>query len=140
MIKLSKKSLAVALVASLAAPLAFAQDATTETAPPAGQAAPVTEANVTAPQAQSWNEVDINQDGVLNQAEAAAVPALAEVFVEADANADGSLTPEEYQAFVAMVQTGGAAGTSNDSTYESADDYESSEDTSDDASDGAPVE
>lgn len=118
MIKLSNKSLALALVASLAAPLAFAQDATTETAPPAEQAPPVTEANVTAPQALSWNDVDINQDGVLNQTEAAAVPSLMEVFAEADANADGSLTPEEYQSYVAAAPTTGGGTYSDDAHSE----------------------
>ena len=38
------------------------------------------------------------------------VPALVAVFAEADADADGALTPDEYQAYVARVQGGAAAG------------------------------
>lgn len=116
MIKLSYKSLALAIVASLAAPLAFAQDATTDaTAEAATQAAPTeqsTDLGATAPQKLSWNDVDADKDGALSQAEAVAVPELVNVFVEADADADGSLTAEEYQSYVAKVQAEGGAGSS----------------------------
>ena len=122
--KLSNKSFALAFVVSLAAPLAFAQDATTDATAEAStqatteatqteQVTPVTEGNVTegsvdagATQALSWNEVDLDQDGALSQTEAGAVPSLLEVFAQADADADGALTAEEYQAFVAQADTG----------------------------------
>lgn len=83
--------LAAALVV---APAAFAQDAT----------------DATAPQATSWNDVDVDGDGVISAGEAAATPVLADVFTEADANADGQLTGEEYRAFVAAGQAAAAAG------------------------------
>ena len=89
-----------ALVVALVAPAAFAQDAVTEAAP----------AESAATQKTSWNDVDVDQDGKLSQSEAAVVPALVAVFAEADADADGALTPDEYQAYVARVQGGAAAG------------------------------
>ena len=46
----------------------------------------------------------------MSQAEAASVPALAEVFAEADVDADGALTADEYKAYVAKMQGGAAAG------------------------------
>jgi len=127
--KLSNKSFALAFVVSLAAPLAFAQDATTDATAEAStqatteatqteQVTPVTEGSVPeevvtegsvdagATQALSWNEVDLDQDGALSQTEAGAVPSLLEVFAQADADADGALTAEEYQAFVAQADTG----------------------------------
>ena len=97
-----------ALVVALVAPAALEQDAVTEAAPdPAAQAAPAESA---ATQKTSWNDVDVDQDGKLSQSEAAVVPALVAVFAEADADADGALTPDEYQAYVARVQGGAAAG------------------------------
>lgn len=110
--KLSRNTLALAFVASLAAPLAFAQDAGAEvTADAAVQAAPTEQLAepAAAPQKLSWNDVDTDMDGALTQAEAAAVPELVNVFAEADGDADGSLTAEEYQAYVATVQAGGSA-------------------------------
>lgn len=89
---------ALGLAAALAiAPAAFAQDAT--------DAAPTA-----APQATSWNDVDVDGDGVISTEEAAAAPVLAEVHAQADANADGQLTGEEYRAFVAASQAEAAAG------------------------------
>ena len=127
--KLSNKSYALAFVVSLAAPLAFAQDTSTDaTADASTQATteatqaepvtPVTEGSVPeevvtegsvdagATEALSWNDVDLDQDGALSQAEAGAVPSLLEVFAQADADADGALTAEEYQSFVAQAETG----------------------------------
>lgn len=109
---------ALALVASLSAPMAFAQSA--EQAPPteaatsasaAQDAAATTDAQATtaAPQKKSWADVDGNKDGNLSKSEAAAVPALSQVFDQADADANGSLTPDEYKNYVAKVQSGGGA-------------------------------
>ena len=130
----SRKSLigAFALMATLSAPLAFAQSAAS---PP--QAAPPTEAATqaeTGPQAQtatqaatgaqgataatdagmapakkSWSDVDTDKDGSLSKTEASTVPALAQVFDQADSNADGTLTADEYKAYVAKIP-GGATG------------------------------
>lgn len=110
------------LVASLTAPLAFAQESATETqqAPPTAQAANADDATVAQPTAaadvgasttastekKSWSDVDMDKDGALTKAEAGAVPALNTVFDKADANADGSLTAEEYKAYVAASKGG----------------------------------
>jgi len=114
--KLSVSTLAFAFVASLAAPLAFAQDASTDVGTDAAaQAAPteqMADPAAAAPQALSWNDVDADKDGALSQAEAVAVPELVNVFAEADADADGALTAEEYQAYVAKVQAEGSADSS----------------------------
>lgn len=117
---LSRKSLigAFALVASLSAPLAFAQQA--EQAPPTEQSADAAAATASdaaaqasepaataaAPQKKSWSDVDVDKDGNLSKTEASSVPALGQVFDKADANADGSLTAAEYKAYVAKAQTG----------------------------------
>ncbi|MGH8083983.1 MAG: EF-hand domain-containing protein [Lysobacter sp.] len=114
--KISHSTLALAFVASLAAPLAFAQDAGTEVGTDAAAPTAPTEQQVAdpaaAPQQLSWNDVDADKDGALSQAEAVAVPELVNVFAEADTDADGSLTAEEYQAYVAKVQAEGSAGSS----------------------------
>lgn len=111
---MSKKTplIAFALAAALAAPSAFAQSQTE--APPAEAAEQATEATTSndasamtqgasAPK-KSWADVDADKDGKLTQAEAAAVPALSQVFGQADANADGTLTAEEYKAFLEKSQ------------------------------------
>ena len=118
---LSRKSLigTFALVATLSAPLAFAQSDTStssqstppaeQSTPPADTAAPPTTSNDAAAATtagdpaskKSWAEVDTDKDGKLTKMEAAAVPALGQVFDKADANADGSLTADEYKAYVA---------------------------------------
>lgn len=124
----SRKSLigAFALVASLSAPLAFAQsaEASAQAAPPAEAAtqaeanasaattAPAAGATAVAPAKKSWSDVDLDKDGKLTKSEAATVPALGQVFDQADGNADGTLTTDEYKAYVAKVK--GAAKTSND--------------------------
>ena len=95
-----------ALLASLSAPLAFAQSTDAgapQAAPPAGQAAA---APAAAPQKKSWSDVDLDKDGKLTKTEAAAVPALGKVFDQADGNADGALTTAEYKNYVAQVQAG----------------------------------
>lgn len=122
---LSRKTLigTFALVATLSAPFAFAQSkadaasTTDATAQPTTAAADASAAPPAAPQAttsndasaattqaapvkKSWADVDADKSGALSKDEAAAVPALGQVFDKADANADGSLTGEEYKAYV----------------------------------------
>jgi hypothetical protein len=107
-----------ALVATLSAPLAFAQQAdaaaTGASAQPAAStdaaaaqpaAAPATSndaaaATPTSVSKKSWADVDADKDGNLSKAEAAAVPSLGQAFDKADSNADGSLTGAEYKAYV----------------------------------------
>lgn len=119
-----------ALVASLSAPLAFAQsqtdasststdasaqsttaaDASTQSTTPtdaSAQSQPTTTSNDASaattqgdPAKKSWADVDADKDGNLSKAEASAVPALGQVFDQADVNADGSLTADEYKAYV----------------------------------------
>jgi hypothetical protein len=117
-----------ALVASLSAPLAFAQsqtdasstdastqsttasDASTQSNTPTDastQSQSATTSNDASaattqgdPSKKSWADVDADKDGNLSKAEAAAVPALGQVFDQADANADGSLSADEYKAYV----------------------------------------
>jgi hypothetical protein len=117
-----------ALVASLSAPLAFAQsqtdasstdasaqsttasDASTQSTTPTDastQSQSATTSNDASaattqgdPAKKSWADVDADKDGNLSKAEAAAVPALGQVFDQADANADGSLSADEYKAYV----------------------------------------
>jgi len=121
---LSRKSLigTFALVATLSAPLAFAQTDTssTEQAPPpqtsneaSMQSPPPTTSNDAAaattagdPAKKSWADIDLDKDGKLSKTEAAAVPALVQVFDQADSNADGSLTSDEYKAHVAKSTEG----------------------------------
>ena len=133
---LSRKTLlgAFALMATLSAPLAFAQsaEASAEAAPPtasaeaapptaSAEAAPPTEAAAqaeagpaaaaatgTAPVKKSWSDVDTDKDGNLTRSEASTVPALAQVFDQADGDGDGTLTTAEYKAYVAKVQGGDA--------------------------------
>lgn len=99
-----------ALLASLSAPLAFAQSADAaapQAAPPAGQAAAAA-----GPQKKSWSDVDLDKDGKLTKTEAAAVPALGKVFDQADGNADGALTTDEYKNYVVQIKAskGGPGG------------------------------
>lgn len=116
----NRKSLigTLALVASLSAPMAFAQ--TAEQAPPTEAATPASaaqdagtatdaQATAAAPQKKSWSDVDGDKDGNLSKTEAAAVPALGQVFDQADSDANGSLTPDEYKNYVAKVQSSGGS-------------------------------
>jgi hypothetical protein len=109
--------LAMALAATLSAPLAFAQSAG-EQAPPSSDAATAASAAqdagaataaqpAAAPQKKSWADVDGDKDGNLSKTEASAVPALGQVFDQADSDANGSLTPDEYKNYVAKVQSSG---------------------------------
>lgn len=112
---------ALALTAALAAPMAFAQSAT-EQAPPTGDAAtpaatvqePAAATAAPAPTAQkkSWADVDTDKSGNLSKSEAAAVPALSQVFEQADSDSNGQLTPDEYKNYVAKAQSGGGGNSS----------------------------
>ena len=62
------------------------------------------------PEKKSWADVDADKDGKLTKTEAAAVPALGQVFDKADGNTDGALTADEYKAYVAKVQGKAPAG------------------------------
>ena len=114
---LSRKTLlgAFALMATLSAPLAFAQstEASGEAAPPTeaaaqAEAGPASAIAATetgaAPAKKSWADVDTDKDGNLTRSEAGMVPALEQVFDQADSDADGTLTADEYKAYVARVQ------------------------------------
>ena len=119
-----------ALVASLSAPLAFAQsqtdasstdasaqsttasDASTQSTTPTDASTQSADTQATTsndasaattqgdPNKKSWADVDADKDGNLSKAEAAAVPALGQVFDQADSNAGGSLSADEYKAYV----------------------------------------
>lgn len=104
MSKINRRSLSVALAltAAMAAPLAFAQDATTSE--PAPQQAEPETMNSAEPASKSWEEIDLNQDGSISRDEAAAEPALSQVFDLADSDADGNLTADEYKNYVAEAQ------------------------------------
>lgn len=101
-------TISFALVAALAAPLVFAQDATS-TSSVEGATAATTQQSAS-PEKKSWNDVDSNGDGALSHAEVASVPALVEVFAEADVDTDGLLTADEYKGYVAKMQSGAGAG------------------------------
>jgi hypothetical protein len=126
---LSRKSLigTFALVATLSAPLAFAQTDTTatdastqsttatdassaQTTPAPAQPTTYNDAAAAAtqgdPAKKSWADVDVDKDGNLSKAEASAVPSLGQVFDKADSNADGSLSADEYKAYVAKSGDG----------------------------------
>jgi hypothetical protein len=117
----TRKSLlgAFALVATLSAPLAFAQSQTdaaatsaaTQPASPTDASAPpaatppttsndAAAATPSSVSKKSWADVDADKDGNLSKAEASAVPSLGQAFDKADSNADGSLTGAEYKAYV----------------------------------------
>jgi long-subunit fatty acid transport protein len=131
MMNLSRKTLigTFALVATLSAPLAFAQsqtdtsstdasaqqsstgtDASAQGQAQAADAQATTSNDASAaqgdPAKKSWADVDANKDGNLSKAEASAVPALGQVFDKADANADGSLTADEYKTYVSKSKDG----------------------------------
>lgn len=94
----------LAMTATLAAPLAFAQStATPQSAEPT--AAPEAAASQAAPAAQAktktWADVDSDKDGKISKTESASEPAVGQIFDQADADKDGNLTTDEYKAFVA---------------------------------------
>ncbi len=54
--------------------------------------------------ADKFENLDANQDGVITQAEAAAHDDLVAMFNDVDTNADGYLTPSEYEAAKAEIE------------------------------------
>ncbi|QNP41500.1 EF-hand domain-containing protein [Lysobacter solisilvae (ex Woo and Kim 2020)] len=119
---MNRKSLigAFALAATLSAPLAFAQSPTGTATDASMQSSTTTDASAQAattnaqattsndasaatsgdPSKKSWNDIDLDKSGSLSKAEAAAIPALGQVFDKADSNADGALSADEYKAYV----------------------------------------
>lgn len=98
----------VALTATLAAPLAFAQStpsAQQQTAPPDAAATQATPASPAAeqPKAKTWADVDSNKDGKISKSESVTEPAVGQIFEQADANKDGNLTTDEYKAYIAKA-------------------------------------
>lgn len=87
--------IAFALAAVFATSAAFAQDAGPRPDPAAPAAAPAQ-----APVKKTWADLDVDHNGSLDKQEAAALPALANVFDKADANGDGQLTGDEYKAYL----------------------------------------
>ena len=85
--------LAVAIAMALASAAAFAQSTTT--APVAGKAR---------------LQLDANKDGVIDRAEAARAPRLAEKFDQLDRNKDGKLGADERRQMRGMRQRGGKGG------------------------------
>jgi hypothetical protein len=126
--------LLVAIATALAAPLAFAQDAsasataqdnaqaatpatpatpaTSETAAmPATPATPATPAAASSTHGKvTWSDLDGDKDGKLTKTEAAALDSLTQVFDKADADKDGALTPDEYKAYLAVNGKAGGHG------------------------------
>jgi len=52
---------------------------------------------------ETFNEVDTNKDGAISQAEAAAVPALSDLWDTYDSNTDGKLDEAEFARFEVAV-------------------------------------
>lgn len=108
----------LALTATLAAPLAFAQStpqtAEPQTTPTDAAAAPAaTPAEPAQSQAKgkTWADVDSDKDGKISKTESATEPAVGQIFDQADSNKDGSLTTDEYKAYIAKAN-GGSKGKS----------------------------
>ncbi|MBL1432364.1 MAG: hypothetical protein COC09_04400 [Gammaproteobacteria bacterium] len=55
----------------------------------------------------SFQELDINADGLIDQGESAKSPVLAPLFSQADNNADGSLDQNEFSVLVNSTQSPG---------------------------------
>lgn len=89
----------------LAAPMAFAQDATAgnqqQTPPPTTQSTTGDQAPAAGAKQVSWSELDADKDGALSKTEAAPVDSLSQAFDSADSDKDGSLTADEYKAYLA---------------------------------------
>ncbi|MDQ3205195.1 MAG: hypothetical protein M3Q40_01475 [Pseudomonadota bacterium] len=56
------------------------------------------------PQQGTWADIDVDGDGNISRAEAAAVPALAQAFDDADGDTDDMLTAEEYRSYSERLQ------------------------------------
>lgn len=106
--------LSTALLASLAAPLAMAQDSRVQQPPaqdekhvsaqdaqqvPAQTAAPASPA--AAPARKGWSDLDADANGSLSVGEAAGLQSLAKVFAQADGDGNGELTQDEYKTWLA---------------------------------------
>ncbi len=103
----------IALGVAMAMPMAFAQEATTQTPPPTTTTDYAQDATAEAPQAQqgqvTWADLDTDGDGRLSRAEAAGLEGLGQVFDQVDADGDGYITPEEYRDFVNRQSSGAGA-------------------------------
>ena len=127
---MKQRSLILALSAALvcAAPLAFAQDATTgdqstppETPTTTEQTEQSTSADASAMSATpatdarkvTWDDLDADHDGSLTKTEASALDSLAQVFDTADSDKDGALTGDEYRAY---LKVSGKADTGAEAT------------------------
>ena len=98
--------LSTALLASLAAPLAMAQDANVQQPPAQDEkqvsvqtAAPASPA--AAPAKKGWSDLDADANGSLSVGEAAGLQSLAKVFAQADGDGNGELTQDEYKTWLA---------------------------------------
>ncbi len=110
----------LALSTAMAMPMAFAQEqdqtavdaaATTQAEVQTAETVSTTSATAeTSAQAatdtakpKTWADVDGDKDGNISKTEAAAEPAVGQIFDVADSNKDSKLTPEEYKAYVAKA-------------------------------------
>ena len=109
----------LALTATLAAPLAFAQSTTPQTAEPQTAPTDATAAPAATPaepaqsqaKGKTWADVDSDKDGKISKTESATEPAVGQIFDQADSNKDGNLTTDEYKAYIAKAN-GGSKGKS----------------------------
>lgn len=93
--------LATAFTVAIAAPVAFAQDAQAQQAPPQQATQPPAQsAQDVEPAKKSWGELDADGNGSLTVGEAGALQSLAKAFGQADADGNGELTQDEYQAWL----------------------------------------
>lgn len=112
----------LALSAAMAMPMAFAQEQdqkaadaaattqaetkTTETAsthPTTATAETSAQSATDTATPKTWADVDGDKDGNISKTEAAAEPAVRQIFDVADSNKDSKLTPDEYKAYVAKA-------------------------------------
>lgn len=96
----------LALSAAMAMPMAFAQDAGQKASDPAAAQSGMQATEAAPPAAakqKTWTDVDGDKDGNISKTEAAAEPAVGQIFDLADSNKDNQLTPDEYKAYVAKA-------------------------------------
>jgi len=100
MTKSTQKLRALALVATLGAPLVMAQGTSPKPAVVEDTLKnPSTSLSTASSSPKTWDELDTNKDGKLSKAEAAADASMKALFAKADTDNDGILTPEEYRAY-----------------------------------------